>query len=29
VAFEPADLDDHALDRLEAWFAAAHRRAAP
>jgi hypothetical protein len=27
VAFAPADLDDHALDRLGAWFAAAHRRA--
>ncbi|TAK01745.1 MAG: hypothetical protein EPO36_04405 [Chloroflexota bacterium] len=29
VAFAPAALDDHALDRLVAWFAAAHRRAAP
>jgi hypothetical protein len=28
VAFEPPELDDHALDRLRAWFAAAHRRAA-
>jgi hypothetical protein len=28
VGFAPPDLDDHALDRLGAWFAAAHRRAA-
>ena len=27
VRFSPATLDDHARDRLEAWFAAAHRRA--
>jgi hypothetical protein len=27
VAFAPPELDDHALDRLTAWFAAAHRRA--
>ena len=27
VAFAPAVLDDHARDRLEAWFAAAYRRA--
>jgi len=27
VAFAPRDLDGHALDRLGAWFAAAHRRA--
>ena len=29
VAFAPPILDDHARDRLVAWFAAAHRRAAP
>jgi len=29
VAFAPPQLDGHALDRLAAWFAAAHRRAAP
>ncbi|MBI2776542.1 MAG: hypothetical protein HYX57_04640 [Chloroflexi bacterium] len=29
VAFEPAALDEHALDRLEAWLTAAWRRAAP
>jgi len=29
VTFAPSELDDHALDRLEAWFAAAWRRAAP
>lgn len=28
VRFEPASLDDHAIDRLEAWFALARRRAA-
>ncbi|MBA3877320.1 MAG: hypothetical protein C0498_10345 [Anaerolinea sp.] len=28
VVFAPRTLDGHALDRLEAWFAAAHRRAA-
>jgi hypothetical protein len=27
IAFSPAELDDHALDRLEAWLEAAHRRA--
>jgi hypothetical protein len=27
VAFAPPELDGHALDRLGAWFAAAHRRA--
>lgn len=27
VRFSPPILDDHALDRLEAWFAAAYRRA--
>ena len=27
VAFVPPELDDHASDRLRAWFAAAHRRA--
>ena len=27
VAFAPLELDGHALDRLGAWFAAAHRRA--
>ena len=27
VSFTPAVLDDHARDRLAAWFAAAHRRA--
>jgi hypothetical protein len=27
VAFSPAALDDQARDRLEAWFAAAYRRA--
>lgn len=26
VAFSPGTLDGHALDRLGAWFAAAHRR---
>jgi hypothetical protein len=29
VTFAPPILDDHARDRLEAWFAAAHRRATP
>jgi hypothetical protein len=29
VTFTPPILDDHARDRLEAWFAAAHRRAVP
>lgn len=28
IAFAPETLDGHALDRLGAWFAAAHRRAA-
>lgn len=28
VRFEPAALDGHAIDRLEAWFALARRRAA-
>jgi hypothetical protein len=28
VAFAPRELDEHARDRLTAWFAAAHRRAA-
>jgi hypothetical protein len=28
IAFEPSVLDDHALDRAEAWFLSAHRRAA-
>jgi hypothetical protein len=27
VAFEPAVIDDGAVDRAEAWFLAAHRRA--
>lgn len=27
VAFAPSELDGHALDRLGAWFGAAHRRA--
>ena len=27
VHFEPATLDDHAIDRLDAWFALARRRA--
>lgn len=29
VVFEPPALDEHALDRLEAWLRAAWRRAAP
>ena len=29
VAFRPPVLDDHAIDRAEAWFGAAIRRAAP
>jgi len=29
IAFSPPALDGHARDRLVAWFAAAHRRAAP
>lgn len=29
LSFEPDDLDDYALDRAEAWFVAAFRRAAP
>lgn len=29
VTFAPATLDDRALDRLRAWFTAAHRRASP
>jgi hypothetical protein len=29
VSFAPPDLDDHALDRLGAWFAAACRRTQP
>ena len=28
VAFSPAELDDSAVDRAEAWFLSAHRRAA-
>jgi len=28
IAFAPSTLDDHALDRAEAWFLSAHRRAA-
>jgi hypothetical protein len=28
VAFEPAELDDAAIDRVEAWFLSAYRRAA-
>ncbi len=28
IDFAPPILDGHALDRLDAWFAAAHRRAA-
>ena len=27
VSFRPASLDDHALDRAEAWFGSAWRRA--
>jgi hypothetical protein len=27
VAFEPAELDDAAIDRVEAWFLSAYRRA--
>jgi hypothetical protein len=27
VRFAPVDLDDHAVDRLEAWFGLAYRRA--
>jgi hypothetical protein len=27
VAFEPAELDDPAIDRAEAWFLSAHRHA--
>ncbi|MBI3751644.1 MAG: hypothetical protein HY263_08335 [Chloroflexi bacterium] len=27
VRFAPRELDDHAVDRLEAWFAFARRRA--
>lgn len=27
VSFAPRDLEGHAVDRLQAWFAAAHRRA--
>lgn len=27
VAFHPPTLDEHARDRITAWFAAAHRRA--
>ena len=29
VAFAPAELDDGGVDRAEAWFLSAHRRAAP
>lgn len=29
VDFAPADLDDHAADRAEAWFESAYRRQAP
>jgi hypothetical protein len=28
IAFAPGVLDDHAVDRAEAWFLSAHRRAA-
>jgi hypothetical protein len=28
VRFHPTEIDDHAIDRVEAWFAHAHRRAA-
>jgi hypothetical protein len=28
IAFAPPVLDDHAVDRAEAWFLSAHRRAA-
>jgi hypothetical protein len=28
ITFQPAILDDHALDRAEAWFLSAYRRAA-
>ena len=28
ITFRPALLDDHAVDRAEAWFLSAHRRAA-
>lgn len=27
VEFAPAEVDDHAIDRAQAWFAAAYRRA--
>jgi hypothetical protein len=27
IAFAPAILDDHGVDRAEAWFLGAHRRA--
>jgi len=27
IEFAPVELDDHALDRLDAWLTAAHRRA--
>ena len=27
VEFAPAEVDDHAVDRAQAWFIAAHRRA--
>ena len=29
VAFRPAELDDHAMDRAEAWFLSGHRRLQP
>jgi hypothetical protein len=29
VVFAPGVLDDHAIDRADAWFEAAHRRAVP
>jgi hypothetical protein len=29
VAFSPPELDDHAADRAEAWFASGHRRLGP
>jgi hypothetical protein len=29
VAFRPAALDDHAVDRAVAWFASAYRRLGP
>lgn len=29
IEFAPRELDGHAVDRLDAWLAAAYRRAAP